>query len=450
MLAFSRQASLMRPLPRKGIPPPEEMFCEDSGMTHDVDSADLSGGGIGLRVRQRPDLAAVFPIAHSARIIDAALMGLIICRLAVPFLPGSFPAAQTAVIGLLLISLFRRPPRSLRAVAWYPFLCLGLLGFAVAISAVNGLDLERRAGNIGLLMLMAAFLASGRIDVASAIKGIGVALTLNAALFAAGVAPDAYQGALTGYLQDKNVAGLYYGVAALLLAATLQRRWLRSAVLAAAGLAVVATDSRTSMAAYACGILWLVVTPRLGLAFRALTGVGIAALFVWAEANLSTAGVYGVERAGSDALRERILQASFDRVALAPWSGGGLGTATADVDGIAWFFHNSYLALLAEGGVVLLVGVLAIYAVAGFGLLPRRPETFARHAVGAATVVVLLCATQLGEVFFAPMSFVVVGAGLALLAERRPEAAADALPGAGFPGTALPGTELPLTERPRS
>ncbi|QHC60065.1 O-antigen ligase family protein [Rathayibacter sp. VKM Ac-2760] len=301
----------------------------------------------------------------------------------------------------------------------------------MAISTANGLDLERRAGNIGLLMLMAAFLASGRIDLASALKGIGVALTLNAALFAAGIAPDAYQGALTGYLQDKNVAGLYYGVAALLITATTSRQWLRIAVLVAGGLAVVATDSRTSMAAYACGLLWLLVTPRLSLLFRALTGVGIALLFVWAEANLSTAGVYGVERAGSDALRERILQASFDRVALAPWSGGGLGTATADVDGVTWFFHNSYLALLAEGGVVLFVGVLAVYAVAGFGLLPRRPGTHGRHVVGAATVVVLLCATQLGEVFFAPMSFVVVGAGLALLAEREP--AEPAHPGPAHP-----------------
>ena len=53
------------------------------------------------------------------------------------------------------------------------------------------------------------------------------------------------------------------------------------------------------------------------------------------------------------------------------------------------------------------------------------------------------------------MSFVVVGAGLALLAERRPEEAEDALPGAEFPGaefpgTALPSTGIPLTERPRS
>ncbi|KQQ05648.1 hypothetical protein ASG06_03545 [Rathayibacter sp. Leaf185] len=384
----------------------------------------MDGGARGVdvvdvRTSRLSRLGVAFPIAHSARIIDAVLMGLIVYRLPAPFLPVVVPVAQSALIVLLAISLFRKPTRSLLPAAWYPFLCLGLLVFVVAISVTNDLEVERRAGNIALVMLMAGFLASGRIDVASALKGIGVALALNAALFAAGVTPDAYQGALTGVLQDKNVAGLFYGVAALLVMAATSRRWLRIAVLVAGGVAVVATDSRTSMAAFACGVLWLVVTPRLGLFFRALTGLGIYLLFVWAEANLSTAGVYGVERAGSDLLRERILQSSLDRVALAPWTGSGLGQATADVDGTLWFFHNSYLALLAEGGVVLLVGVLLVYVVAGFGLLPRRPDSFARHAVGAATITVLLSATQLGEVFFAPISFVVVGAGLALLAERR-------------------------------
>lgn len=383
-------------------------------------------GGEIVVERRYPLVHAAFPIAHSARILDAVLMGLLVYRLPTPFLPGSVPLAQTALAALVLVSLFRRPTRRLGRAAWYPWLCLALLAFVLAGSSFDGLDALRRAANIALVMLTAGFLASGRIDVVSGLKGLAAALSLNAVLFVAGLAPDSYQGALTGFLQDKNVAGLVYGAAALLVSALSSRLWLRIGVLALGAGAVVATDSRTSMAAYACALVWLIAAPHLRLLFRALLGGGLVLLFLWAERNLATAGDYGVERAGSDALRARILDASVDKVALSPWTGSGLGEATARVDGIDWFFHNSYLALMAEGGVVLLVGVIGTVLVAGFATTAAGAGSRPGHAVGAASILVLLCATQLGEVFFAPISFVVIGAGLALLAEQS--ARARALP----------------------
>lgn len=348
-------------------------------------------------------------------------MALLLVRVPPPFLPAALPTAQLGIGLLLILAVFRRPTRSLRPVWWYPALCAGVLAFAIVESHVNDVGFVRRAANIVLLMAMAGFLASGRIDVGSTLKGLGVALVLNAVLFYGGVAPDDYGGVLSGYLQDKNVAGLFYGAGALLVSMMAPRVWQRIAVLCAGAGGVILTDSRTSMAAYAAALVWLAVSPRLQVAFKAGLGIVICTAFFWVTQNLSTIGTYATERAGSDALRSRIDAAARLKAETTPWYGQGLGTATVTVDGNEWFFHNSYHGLWVEGGVVLFIAMLAIYVGAGFGVFPPRPAAdYPWHATGAATVMVLLCATQLGEVFLAPIGFLVVGTALALIAQRSP------------------------------
>ncbi|MDJ1371274.1 O-antigen ligase family protein [Gulosibacter molinativorax] len=360
----------------------------------------------------------IFPRGHSARIIDAVLMGCIVVRVEVPFIPAGVPFAQVALIVLLFIATFRRPIRSFERARWFPGIVVVLIAYLTIVSLVNDVDFIRRLGNIAVLFTVAGFLASGRIDIASAIKGICVALVINLALFYTGIAPDTYGGVLTGYLADKNAAGLIYGMAGLLCALTTKRIWIRVLILGAGAGALVLTDSRTSMAAYAMAIVWISFSRWSGVIYKLLIGGGLTAAFFWADANLSDVGQYEESRAGSDALRDRIDAASAAKVAETPWYGGGLGQAVVEVEDRDWFFHNSYEALLAEGGIVALAAVVGLYVVVGFGLANRNPPSFATAVVGGATLFLLLAATRLGEVFFAPIGLILLGIGLALIIEQ--------------------------------
>ncbi|REJ08057.1 hypothetical protein DY023_01980 [Microbacterium bovistercoris] len=356
------------------------------------------------------------PAGHSARIIDALLGMLLIYRIAVPGVP--LPIPQLAAIVLIGVALFRRPTRSFATAWWYPLMTPLLLLFLVVETWANGLAPERRAGNLAVLMLFAAFLASGRIDIGSVLKGLGFALALNAVLFYVGVAPDDYEGKLTGYLQDKNAAALVYAVVAVLLLFVVRRTWLHVLILIGGAAAIVATDSRTTMAAFAISLLFLFGSRWLRRGFQIVLLLGCVLLFLWADANLSTWGDYSVTREGSDEFRMRIDTASSLKAQAAPWYGNGLGQATVNLDSGTWFFHNSYEALVVEGGLVLLVVVLAMYAITGLGLSTRVQVdvlTLQSRSITAATLIIFLCATRLGEVFFAPIGFLVLGIGLARL-----------------------------------
>ena len=373
-----------------------------------------------LRERATPVLGLagerLIPRGHSARILDGLLGMLLIYRIAVPGIP--LPIPQLAAAALIAVALFRRPTRSFAEAWWYSVTMPLLLGFLVAETYFNGLDPLRRAGGFAILIVFAGLLASGRIDVGSVVKGLGAALVLNTIAFYAGLAPDSYGGVLTGFLQDKNAAALIYAVGTILLSMATTRVWLRVLLLLFGAANVVLTDSRTTMAAFGVAVVYLLVSTWLQRGFQLLALLGGVLVFLWADDNLTKIGQYALERQGSDALRTRIDFASSHKAAGAPWYGLGLGESTVDLEGNTWFFHNSYEALLVEGGIVLLVVTVAVYAVVGLGLSGQGFVDVARwdaRVVTAATLVVFLCALRLGEVFYAPIGFVVLGVGLARL-----------------------------------
>lgn len=358
----------------------------------------------------------LIPTGHSARIIDALVGIALVYRLAVPGIPVPIP--QLAMAALIGVALFRRPTRSFATAWWYPVTMPLLLLFLVAETWLNGIDPVRRAANIAVLMLFAGLMASGRIDIGSVIKGLGLGLVANFVLFYAGIAPDSYAGKLTGFLQDKNAGALIYAVAAILCLLITKRLWLRLLILAGGAVAVVASDSRTTMAAYGVALVFLLVSTWMQRGFQLVTLLACVLGFLYADDNLSRIGVYEVNREGSDALRTSIDFAASLKAQAAPWYGSGLGEATVDLASGTWFFHNSYDALIVEGGIVLLVVMIATYLVTGLGLTTRGFVDAMRmdaRAVTAATLVIFLCAFRLGEVFFAPIGFVVLGVGLARL-----------------------------------
>lgn len=363
-------------------------------------------------------LRSSFLEAGDTRISDAILMALFFVIL---LLPGtSIGIHLIAVVFLVFLAAFRRPTRTLTGARWYPGLCVGILAYLGVVAILTGPGTEdlSRMGRIGLLMALAGFMATGRISIKSGFRGILLTLIVNVPLFFAGLVPDNYGGVLTGFLGDKNVAGLTYAVLTLLLLILTPHFWPRAMIILGGAACVVLTDSRTSMAALAAGLIWLLLARHLGAFFRGLLALGLYLAFDFAETNLAQTGAYAA-RSGSDELRERIDAASLEKVTASPWWGSGLGEGTVEVAGDTWFFHNAYWGLWVEGGAPLTIAVLALCAFAGFQFLAKGRPTPEARIVEASTIALLLCSFRLGETFFSIPGFLVIGVGLSVYLQRH-------------------------------
>jgi hypothetical protein len=352
------------------------------------------------------------------RLLEALLAGLFVFRIEIPG-PAQLPLSDLAALALIALAAFRRPRRSLRPVNWYVYIVVFLLAYLAVVALVNDVDPVRRLVRFAILMVLAGFIASARIDIRSVMIGVGAGLIANTALFYAGLAPDNYGGLLTGFLEDKNRAGLYFAVLPLLMIAFVRPTWAKIVILVAGAAGLVLTDSRTSMAAFAAAVVWILLSTRIGAALRVVLALAIFLAFSWVEDNLAEVGQYAA-RAGSDALRSRIDSAALIKVSHAPWYGLGVGEGEVTVAGGQWFFHNSYLVLLVEGGWIMLLCVVALFVIVGFRVGARSPRGADDVAVEAATVAILLCATRLGEVFFTLPAFLLLGVGLAIRVRDAP------------------------------
>ena len=271
----------------------------------------------------------------------------------------------------------------------------------------------------------------GRLHYPSLVRGAAAGLVGNALLFFGGVAPAPYEQYLSGYLLDKNQAGLAYTVVGLLLLGLVEGRRTRFAVVALTGALVWSTGSRTSIAALVCGLAWFALRPRLGTGGRLALVAALAGAVQVVESRFSRVGVF-VDRDGSDAFRQRIDDASRIKLDGAPFQGLGLGESWVDLQGRAYLFHNSYWAALVEGGWVLLAAYLLL-TVLVIGV--RAPGAPGSPWLGAqaANIAVLVCALRLGEVFGATTAVTALAGGfLGLLAHRR-ATRVPALAGTGPP-----------------
>ena len=366
-------------------------------------------------------------VTSSSRILDVILGALLVVD-GISLGAGAFslPVAEAAGVALVILAAFRRPHRSLANFGILAVLVFGLLVFLAVSSSINGIDDRdwlRRLFRIAVLVCLAGSFASGRLDLRGALHGMIAALVINIPLFYAGLAPDTYGGVLTGLLGDKNVAGLYYAVIPILLMATTasRRHQFLLVVLALGGTAL--TGSRTSLAGLACALIWMVISPRLGLTIRWILGIGLGLGVYWLSETLPRLGGYFEDRLGSDLLRERIQTASWEKAAEAPWYGVGLGEAHVHLDEATWFFHNSFWGLLAEGGWPFLVIVVSAYVILGMRPFRHAVRTPSRIAVEASTLIFLVCASQLGEVFITVTGALVLGAGLLLTSAEMAQTA---------------------------
>ena len=234
-------------------------------------------------------------------------------------------------------------------------------------------DWKRRLVRLALTAVLLMVLASGRIDFRSGLAGLGVGMLFNAFAFYTGFAPDNYGGYLSGFFEDKNVAGMAYAVFGVLMLAVVERRWARVLLVLLIGVLVWETGSRTTIAALAAGVGWIVLAPKLSVLGRWLLGIAIVIGVSQVAEDYSQIGVFS-DREGSDLLRSRIDAASEVKVHDAGFFGSGLGEAYVVFDddpGKVWLFHDSYWTALVEGGWPWLLIVLGVTVV--FRSAPVRP-----------------------------------------------------------------------------
>lgn len=353
-----------------------------------------------------------FQARSQPRVLDAILFGFFVYDgFAMPGLPIPVPISELAAITLVGISMFRPKRQSLGPFQWlFPFFTL-LLMFLLIESAHNEVDWFRRAFRLCIMMTLVWALTTGRLNIVAGLKGIGIALIINFLLFYAGLAPDNYAGVLTGYLGDKNVAGLYYTLFPILIAAILKERRHQFTCMALGLLAAFLTGSRTSLGAYAAAALWLLLARRLPIVGRGVLAIGLVAGLHYAEAHLARAWIFS-NRSGSDQLRERIDQAAAAKTNSAPWYGLGLGESEVTMDGRTWFFHDSYLALLVEGGWIMFIVIVGIYIWFGFRPFSGAPRNQTALILEATTLALLVCASKLGEVFLSLPGFILIAYGV--------------------------------------
>jgi hypothetical protein len=295
----------------------------------------------------------------------------------------------------IFVGMWRRPVPGRPLPAWLYVLLPALLGWMVLAAQLNDLTPYRRLLHLVLYVAIAFFAAQGRFSVRSMAQGLAAGLLVSAAAYYAGYGTD-YEGRLAGLMDDPNVAGYLLTVLGCIALAGLERgRW-RNLVGLALLVAVVLTYSRTSLLALLLILVWSLIGRRLS------TGLGVALLagMVYGIArfpeSLKSFGPFA-DRAGSDALRARIVAEEQIKIAVHPWRGNGPGTSRVDVLSQSFFFHNSYISLQNEGGriaqaLLLLAGLAALVG------LVRLDSRLRNHWYEAALIAVAVCAINLGEV----------------------------------------------------
>ncbi|WP_303965809.1 O-antigen ligase, partial [Rothia mucilaginosa] len=292
----------------------------------------------------------------------------------------------------------------LLAIGWALFETLTFNSFPVEYAI-------RRAVRMAIVVLLALQIAQKKIDVRSLLFGVAFGLLFNFIGFYARIAPDTYGGVLTGWLNDKNQSGLYYALFGFLFVAMVQKTKHRVIAICITSGMLWLTGSRTSLAAYAFAILWLYFSHRLNLFGKAV----LAYLFYlgvnFLEDNFARAGAFA-DRLGSDLLRQRIDEAMYRMIDVVPWYGGGLGTAQVPIQNRYFYFHNSYMTLVQEGGWVYMIVIVSLMiSVTFFWKQPRVP----RIVIAEAMVIILITSERLGEVILTVPWAITVGLALLYL-----------------------------------
>lgn len=343
--------------------------------------------------------------------------------LAGPSIPGlGFAVNVGAAIVLVAIRIIKPSRYSVAklnifaAVFLLAILYISIISFTAGISTPE--QIVRRSIRFMVVVGLLFLIADHRVHFRSLMLGLGIGLVVNAAAFYIGIAPANYGSALTGWLGDKNVAGMYHGIVSIILFGLFYKRWQRVLILLLALPLLFETQSRTSMGGFILGILWILFAQKANLFFKVILGFFFGWLFDYMQTNFAHLSVFG-DREGTDWFREQIDIAAWAKTESAPWHGFGLGQATVVLeDGRGQYFHNSIWTLLVEGGWPWAIAILGLTFFAAFVWKQRGQVSASERnmTAEAATVFLLVCSWRLGEVILTIPWGIAIGYALSLTA----------------------------------
>ena len=279
---------------------------------------------------------------------------------------------------------------------------VGMMTISGVLNPWLGLDAVKRIGHICLFC--AVFLAIGvglfprRVIQKGMLIGLAIASFVGLIYLIAGLAPFGYPGRLTGILfGDPNPAALSILALGFLSIDVVQAGVRRRFVIAAFAIPFLLTQSRGALVGLGLAIVWWAVARR----FRPAAGVsiilGASAAISVLPTTIQEIGVFG-SRSGSDVLRSSVLTESFRAAARGFWGGNGPGTGLIRVYGTYnFFFHNSYLAVIAEGGIISAAVVVSLI-LGQFLRLIALPMPLRNTWIEMAMIVILTAGFHLGEV----------------------------------------------------
>ena len=323
-------------------------------------------------------------------------------------LPGiGLPVNEVAPLIVCLLAANRVSTSRERIPFWFSGGLVAVLTMLTLTSYLHDLTPSRRLLHVLLYLVLATLLASGRIHIPSAARGLAVGLCTSITMSIAGFGPDNYAGRLTGYLGDPNAGGYVVAVLGLVALGLGPRGRIRWLLIFLALSAVVLTYSRTTLLAVAFAVVWLLIGRRVSVWAGALLVGAMVYVVGHIPPQLTLFGPFS-DRGGSDLLRQRIIAQEHVDISHSPIIGNGAGTATVDLQGDVFFYHSSYLALQAEGGVVclvLLVGVIVLT----FLSIARMPRDMRNGWLEASLIALMVCAVNVGEILLELPSAIAIG-----------------------------------------
>lgn len=338
-------------------------------------------------------------------------------------IPGSpVPAGEVMMLIAVASAWLTRGRDHLVIPRWFRNASIALVGFYLFSSVVNVLfdySMMKRMVHIGVFVLIALCLGREMLPTRVAVKGLTVGLVGAALSGLLLISRSAYKGRLTGVFGDPNVAGFLLVVLGPVVLSRIEKRVPRLCLAAFFVVAITLTLSRTALLAVIVFAVWVAVGSRLKRK-QSLLVIGLLVLTIgFLPTSVQSIGPFK-DRSGSDQLRTRVSTQELTSVGESPIWGHGAGTATVRVNTneVTFYFHNSYLALVNEGGVLALAMFLTLLlgvflSIVGLDDADRDPW------LECALIGVAVMGLNLGEVLVELASAVAIGFALAhLLAVR--------------------------------
>jgi hypothetical protein len=303
-----------------------------------------------------------------------------------------------------------------------------LLGMMTISAGLNGgfdLDVLKRLGHLVLFCVAYLAIAAGMIPRRVMQRGllIGISLASASGVIAliAGDTSQGYSGRLTGQmLGDPNRAAVLILVLGASSIEIVPAGWRRNITVVLLAVPFVLTQSRGALLALAVCIVWWLLGRRLRLVAGIAALGGTTAALSLLPSTIQTFSLFRT-RSGSDVLRGTILEQSLEMARANFWLGGGPGATRVDVyNRFSFFFHNSFLAVISEGGIVSAAAVVTLIVLT-FGRMIMLPAGLRNPWFEMSLLAILVSALHLGEVLLDLPSAVAIGFCLSWLARPEPD-----------------------------